>query len=109
MRFLFDEGMPVQLLEPLRRNAPHEFEHIDEVKWKGKLDPFLFNDAAARGFEAIVTLDVDQLADPDLCRALRRSGLHHVSLRQGRTAQGKKGVARVIASITVAMPCIVDD
>jgi predicted nuclease of predicted toxin-antitoxin system len=109
MRFLLDEPMPVQLLEVLRLNAPHEFEHIDEVKWKGKLDEFLIHDAAAQGFDAIVTLDVDQLSDPELCRALARSGLHHVSLRQGRRAVGKTGVARVIASIIAAMPYVVDD
>ena len=79
------------------------------MKWKGKLDPFLFNDAVARGFEAIVTLDVDQLSDPDLCRVLKGSGLHHVSLRQGRTVRGKAGVARIIASLVVAMPYVLDD
>lgn len=106
MRLLLDEGLPVQLLEPLRLNRPHEVEHVDGLKWKGKLDPFLFPDAARRGFDAIVTLDLDQLTDPDLCRSLRDSGLHHISLRQGRRVRGKAGVARVIASLTVAMPYV---
>lgn len=36
MRVLVDEGMPVQVLPPLRLNKRHEFDHIDELKWKGK-------------------------------------------------------------------------
>ena len=109
MRLLLDEGMPVQLLEPLRLNGPHDFRHVDELKWKGKKDPYLFQDAASKGFHALVALDVDQLADPGLCKALKASGLHHLSLRQGRTIRGKAGVARVIASIVAAMPYILDD
>ena len=41
--------------------------------------------------------------------ALRKSGLHHFSVRQGRRATGRKGVARVLASIIVAMPYVIDD
>jgi hypothetical protein len=106
MRLLLDEGMPVQLLEPLRLNSPHQVQHVDELRWKGKQDANLFRDTATRGFDALVVLDVDQLADPDLCRALKASGLHHISLRQGRRVKGKTGVARVIASLVVAMPYI---
>lgn len=109
MRLLLDEGLPIQLLEPLRLNRPHDFEHVQGLEWKGKLDPFLFPDAAGRGFEAIVTLDVDQLTDPDLCKSLRSSGLHHLSLRQGRRVKGKTGVARVIASLVVALPYAIPD
>jgi hypothetical protein len=43
---------------------------VDELRWKGKLDEDLFKDAASRGFDGLVVLDVDQLADPDLCNAL---------------------------------------
>jgi hypothetical protein len=109
MRLLLDEGMPVQLLEPLRRNAPHTFEHIDDLGWKSKNDDYVFRDAANGGFDGIVVLDVDQLTDRDLCRALNRSGLHHLSLRQGRSVKGRTGVARVIASVVVAMPYILTD
>jgi hypothetical protein len=63
----------------------------DDLRWKGKKDQYLFTDAASRGFDALVVLDVEQLADPALCRALKRSGLYHVSLRQGRTVKGKTG------------------
>jgi predicted nuclease of predicted toxin-antitoxin system len=110
MRFLLDEGLPVQLLDPLALARKHQFDHVDHLKWKGKPDDRLFADAADRGFDAIVTLDVDQLSDPELCRALRQSGLHHVSLRQGRAVrQGAKGTARVIALLVAAMPYVIDD
>jgi hypothetical protein len=109
MRLLLDEGMPVHLLDPLRLNSPHLFQHVDELGWKGKLDDYLFRDARSRGFNALVVLDVDQLADPGLCRALKATGLHHISLRQGRRVTGKAGIARVIASLVAAMPYILID
>jgi hypothetical protein len=109
MRVLLDEGMPVQLLDPLRINAPHHFEHVDELHWKGKKDHYLFQDAASRGFDGLLALDVDQLADPGLCKALKASGLHHLSLRQGRTVKGRTGIARVIGSIVAAMPYILTE
>lgn len=62
-----------------------------------------------RGYDGILTLDVNQLSDPTEWRALRRCGLHHVSLHQGRTVRGVKGLARVIASVVVAMPYVLDD
>lgn len=104
MRLLVDEGVPVQVLDPLRRNRGHEFVHIHEEGWDGRKDRFLFNHAKRRGFNALIALDVDQLAEPAEWRALKSSGLHHVSLRQGRTVRGGTGLARVIASLIVAMP-----
>jgi hypothetical protein len=109
MRILLDEGLPVQLLAPLRANRAHRFEHLEHLGWKGKLDPFLFRDAARRGFDAIVALDLDQLVDPKEWRALKDSGLHHVSVKQGRRVQGTKGLARVMASLIAGMPYVLDD
>jgi PIN like domain len=109
MRVLVDEGMPVQVLEPLRLNKGHSFDHEDEIRWKGKKDVSLFRDAASRGYEAILTLDVAQLESSDESRALRQSKLHHIAIQQGRTAQGVRGMARVIASVVAAMPYVLDD
>jgi len=44
--------MRVQLLQPLRLNRKHEFDHVDGLGWKGKADVRLFTDAAARGAPA---------------------------------------------------------
>jgi hypothetical protein len=109
VRLLVDEGVPVQVLEPFRRNRGHEFEHVTDLGWEGRKDQLLFADAAVRGFKAIVALDVDQLADPAEWRALKTSGIHHVSLRQGRTVRGASGLARALASFIAAMPYVLAD
>ena len=109
MRLLVDEGVPVQVLEPLRRNRGHEFVHVHDEGWDGRKDRFLFDHARRRGFDALVALDVDQLAEPVEWRALKVSGLHHVSLRQGRTVRGGTGLARVMGSLIVAMPYVLAD
>jgi hypothetical protein len=109
MRVLVDEGMPVQVLNPLRLNKGHLFDHVDGLGWKGKQDVSLFHDAAAKGYDAVLTLDVAQLESPEESRALRRSGLHHIAIQQGRSAQGIRGMARVIASVVVSMPYLLDD
>lgn len=96
-------------MKPLRLNKRHEFAHVTELGWEGRKDRSLFDSAARRGFDAIVALDVDQLVDPSEWRALRASGLHHVSLRQGRTVRGRTGVARVLASLIVALPYVLED
>lgn len=85
------------------------FDHVDELRWKGKKDVPLFRDAASKGYQAILTLDVAQLESIEESRALKRSGLHHIGIRQGRSAQGIRGIARVISSVTVAMPYVLTD
>jgi hypothetical protein len=109
MRVLVDEGMPVQVLAPLRLNRGHVFDHVDELKWKGKKDVPLFRDAAAKGYETVLTLDLAQLDSIEESRALRRSGLHHIGIAQGRSAQGIRGIARVISSVIVSMPYVLAD
>jgi predicted nuclease of predicted toxin-antitoxin system len=53
MRVLVDEGMPVQVIPSLRLNRRHQFDHVDDLGWKGKPDVQLFTDAANRGFHAV--------------------------------------------------------
>jgi hypothetical protein len=82
---------------------------VTELTWSGRKDTELFSGAADRGFDAIVVLDVDQLVEPTEWRGLKRSKLHHISLRQGRTVRGPSGVARVLASLIVAIPYVLTD
>jgi hypothetical protein len=82
--------MPVQVLAPLRLNKGHVFDHVDDLDWKGKKDVPLFRDAAARGYEAVLTLDLSQLDSAEESRALKRSGLHHVGIAQGRSERARK-------------------
>lgn len=109
MKLLVDEGVPVQALPALNLNRGHDFEHIYQLGWGGKKDRFLFDEAQRRGFSAIVALDVHQLVDPIEWRRLKASGLHHISLRQGKSVTGATGVARVIGSIVAAMPYVLTD
>jgi hypothetical protein len=109
MRVLVDEAMPVQVLAPLRLNKGDSFDHVNDLHWKGKKDVSLFRDAAKKGYEAVLTLDVAQLESADESRALRLSKLHHIGIQQGRSAQGVRGMARVIASVVAAMPYVLDD
>jgi hypothetical protein len=109
MRILVDEAMPIQALPPLRLNRTHVFDHVDDLGWKGKPDTLLFADAAGRGYDAVLTLDLAQLDSVPESRALKRSGLHHIGIQQGRSAQGVRGMTRVIASVVVAVPYVLDD
>jgi hypothetical protein len=52
---------------------------------------------------------VAQLESIDESRALRKSKLHHIAIQQGRSAQGIRGMARVMASVVTAMPYVLDD
>jgi len=104
VRFLLDENVPVQLLEALRCVLPsHGVDHVDTLGWKGKQDRFLLPDAAAAGYDALLTIDRRQLDDPTELRAIRSSGLHHITFPQ---AEGIAGLARTIAAVIAAVPGI---
>jgi hypothetical protein len=105
---LLDEGVPVPLLELVRIDKSHDFEHVVYCNLAGKKDRDLFPLAAQRGVEVLVALDRAQLNYEPEWRALRQAGLHHVSLRQRRTTQSKRGTLRVLASIALALPRVLD-
>ena len=102
MKVLLDENVPIQTLDLLSRVLrTHEIHHVDRIKWKGKKDTFLLPDAAAAGYDLLVTKDSNQLDDPVECRLIRRSRMHHVRFRQG---PGIRGLSAAVASVVVAMP-----
>jgi len=105
VKILLDENVPIQTLDLLRRVARgHQVDHVNGLKWKGKKDTFLLPDAANAGFDILVTKDSNQLEDPDECRLIRRSGVHHVRFRQG---DGIRGLGAAVASVIVAMPQVI--
>jgi hypothetical protein len=107
---LLDEGVPVPLIEILAMLGPgHTFQHVNDLGWMGMKDPALFHQASAAGYEVIVALDRNQLTSAAERRALKRSGLHHVSIRQTKATQGARGQMRMLASLSVAMPRALDD
>lgn len=107
MKVLLDENVPIQTLDLLSRVLlGHPIEHVDRRGWKGKKDRFLLPDAANAGYELLVTKDSNQLSDPDECRLIKTSGMHHVRFRQG---DGLRGLGAAVASVVVAMPQIVEE
>jgi PIN like domain len=101
MRLLLDEDVPqplLRLLQHLLRG--HEVEHVSSVGWKGKKDRPLYRDAAEKGFNAILTNDISQFKDPTECRAIQRSGLHHISYE---LEDGLDGLAMASAAICAAI------
>ncbi len=107
MRLLLDEDTPVQLLGPLNQILlGHEIKDVHTVGWSGKKDPQVIADAKRAGYQVLLTNDKSQLTDPDLCDAIKKSGLHHVRYDQ---SSGTLGLALALAAIIAAMPRIMED
>lgn len=105
MRVLLDEDVPLPAVGLLQHVLPgHEVRHVVELKWAGKKDRPLLQDASARGFQVIVTNDANQLNDPDECAAIKASGMHHV--RYPHKKRGPEGLALAVAGVFAAMPPI---
>lgn len=104
MRLLLDEDVPVPLLELLQHLLrEHTVKHVSTIGWRGKKDRPLFKDAANR-FDAVLTNDLGQFNDPDECRAIQRSGLHHISYE---LRDGLDGLALASAAICAAIRPII--
>jgi hypothetical protein len=100
MRLLLDEDVPEPLLNLLKHLLrDHTVEHVRTYRWKGKKDTSLFRDARGR-FDAILTNDLRQFNDPDECKAIQRSGLHHISYDLD---EGLDGLAMASAAICAAI------
>ena len=100
VKLLLDEDVPVQLLEPLRRLLPgHQVDHVQGLGWKGKPDHFLLADAAARGYDVLVTNDSGQMDIPKECRDIRDSGIHHTRYRM---LDGLDGLALAMGAVLAA-------
>lgn len=107
MRILLDADTPIQMLPLLQHTLRgHRIEHVHELGWSRKKDRPLLRDAAQAGYQVFVTNDSNQLADPDECRAIKKSGMHHVRYAQRR--DGLKGLALAIGAIVAAMPSVVE-
>jgi hypothetical protein len=106
MRILLDEDVPrpvVDLLRHLLRG--HDVDHVQLIKWAGKKDLVLYQDAKRAGYDVVVTNDNAQMSDPDECREVKRTGMHRVSYKQRHP--GLRGLAVAMASLIAAMPDVV--
>ena len=105
MRLLLDEDVPQQLVEPIRYVLRgHHVKHVNDLGWSGKKDLRLYADAKGK-FDAILTNDGAQLDDPDECRAIKDSGLHHVRYE---VKNGIDGLAIAIGSVIASIRSIVE-
>ena len=104
MRVLVDENSAVQqVMAPLKHLLRgHQVDHVEDIGWKGKLDVPLFRDARQRGYEALITIDRQQLQSPEECRAIKNSQMHHIRYEQRRP--GLPGLALAIGAVIAAMP-----
>lgn len=107
MRILLDENVPVQALELLRKVLRgHDVDHVTDIGWKSRRDRVLIPNMASSGYNVFVTKDVNQLNDPDECRAIQKAKVHHVTFFQG---QGLRGLALAVAGLIAAMPRIIEE
>lgn len=107
MRILLDENVPVQALELLRRVLRgHYVDHVEDIGWKGRIDRVLIPNIASSGYDVFITKDVNQLNDPDECRAIQKARIHHVTFRQEK---GLRGLALAVGALIAATPRIVEE
>lgn len=106
MKVLLDEDVPAPVLEVLRHLLRgHSVDYVGEMsRWRGKKDIPMIRDAAAKGYDVLITNNVKQFEDPDETDAIRRSRIHHVVYRQRHP--GMKGLGLAIGSLTAAMPMV---
>ncbi|MEV4417845.1 hypothetical protein [Catellatospora sp. NPDC049609] len=109
MKILLDEQVPQPVLTPLNQMLPHhQIDHVQTVGWKSKKDVQLLNDLAKRGYEVLVTADLNQLYKPEECRLIKKNGFHHVRFEQSGLgiAQTASAIATVVAGLPVVLPIL---
>lgn len=100
MRLLLDENVPQPLLAVLGHLLPgHSVDHVGLGRWRSKKDVDLLRDAGRR-YDVFVTNDASQYDDPTECRAIKDSGLHHVTYP---IEDGLDGLARACGALCAAM------
>jgi Domain of unknown function (DUF5615) len=75
MRILLDEDVPrpvVDLLRHLLRG--HDVDHVQLIKWAGKKDLVLYQDAKRAGYDVVVTKAGRRSRTGSRVRSRRRSG-----------------------------------
>ncbi|MFC7101222.1 DUF5615 family PIN-like protein [Nonomuraea rubra] len=97
MKILLDENVPEPLAEPLSwlLVRKHEMTHVN-AQWKGIKDRQLYDKAKRKGYDVVISNDSQQLLDPDICRAIQRSGRHVVFIEtsSGGYARWRRPLAR---------------
>ncbi len=85
----------------------HTVDHVQTINWKRKKDIHLLPDLAARGYEVLVTADLNQLYHEDECKLIRKHGFHHVRFQQ--LGSGVNAMASAIATIVAGLPAVMPE
>jgi hypothetical protein len=109
VKFFIDENLPPRLTEPLDVVfRGHTFRSCFHEDLSGTLDIPLFEILRSREFGAIITKDTGQVGrNDDERRALYERGIHWIGVKEP-SARGLQLVTAWVASITAAMPHILE-
>jgi hypothetical protein len=109
VKILLDEQVPEPVIVPLGHmlRPRHTVDHVQTIGWKHKKDARLFPDLAGRGYEVLVTADLNQLYHEDECKLIRKLGFHHVRFQQ--VGDGVAATASAIATIVAGLPAVLPE
>lgn len=106
--FFIDENLMPRLESSLAGLFPkHRFRHASTENLLGVEDVSLFDDLRQREFDAIITLDKQQLAKPSEYQKLAECGLHWIGFAHP-SAGGLKAIAFQVATISMGLPFVLD-
>lgn len=107
MKILLDEQIPQFFRTVIANLLPNDqVDHVGDLNWKSKKDTVLLADAQQRGYEMFVTNDLRQLEDPDETKAIKRSGLHHLTYH--RRGKGLQAQANSLAVLVACLPAVME-
>ena len=109
MRFFLDHNLSPQLIKPLLAIHPrHDFRCALDEGLMAAEDIPLFTKLVYRGFQAIITRDRNQLANPEERAALQASGLRWLGVKDTHVP-GLLGIALDSAAITVGLTMVLPE
>ncbi len=109
MRFFVDHNLTPRLITTVSSiHRDHEFRCARDEGLMAEDDIPLFAKLAARGFDAIITRDGNQLINPEERLALVESGLHWLGVSPPK-AGGLLGLALDSAAITVGLTIVLPE
>lgn len=109
MKFFIDENLPHVLAQPLSSvYRKHKFDTAQHTMLRSIDDQDLFIDLDDRGFDAIITLDRQQLVHHDERDGLAHAGLHWIGVPPVR-AKGLALLASVTSIVIGGLHHVLDD
>lgn len=109
MKFFVDENMNAACIPPLSAMYfDHEFHSAWDEGLSGEKDLDLFRELRRRRFQAIITMDRQQLQDQAERQALADARLHWVGYR-AKGIGGLRGLALETATVTAGLAYVLEE